>query len=429
MYGRIDHHRLLVGVHVGDLLVHLEEVAVAGLDHILAEPLDSGLEVEEYGQPRFVHTEPGIATLLRGTGSHVAGNEVTEGRITALEVVIPILLCDFGCLLEPCTEFLHVLFFLGHPDTAVVAERLRHERQLALVLAVHGDAGGVDLREAGVGEHGPLLVALPCGRTVGVHRVGREEEDVAVTARGDHDRMCAETLYLARYEVARDDTAGLAVHHHQVEHLVARIALHRPFGDLTVESRVGAEQELLSRLAAGIEGTRYLRTAERTVGEQPAVIACERYTLSHALVDDVVGHLRQTIDVRLTGTVVAALDGVVEEPEYGVVVVLVVLRGIDTALRGDGVRPARGVGDAEYLDVVTEFAQRSSRRGAAEAGTYDDDVEFTLVGRADHFDVGLVFAPLLGNGALRHAGFYLCHILLFYIQRFVKTTSGFVRTG
>ena len=195
---------------------------------------------------------------------------------------------------------------------------------------------------------------------------------------------------------------------------MARIAFHRPFGYLPVERRISAEQKLLSRLAAGIEGTRYLRAAERTVGEQPAVVACERHALCDALVDDIVGNFRQTIDIRFTSTVVAALDGVVKEPEDGVVVVLIVLRSVDTALRGDGVRPARRVGDAEYLDIVAEFAQRGSSRRAAEAGTYDDDIEFTLVGRADHLDVGLMLAPFLGNGALRHMGFYLCHILLFY---------------
>ena len=226
--------------------------------------------------------------------------------------------------------------------------------------------------------------------------------------------MCAEPFDFARHEVAGDDAAGLAVNKHQVEHLMARIAFHRPFGYLPVERRISAEQKLLSRLAAGIEGTRYLRAAERTVGEQPAVVACERHALCDALVDDIVGNFRQTIDIRFTSTVVAALDGVVKEPEDGVVVVLIVLRSVDTALRGDGVRPARRVGDAEYLDIVAEFAQRGSSRRAAEAGTYDDDIEFTLVGRADHLDVGLMLAPFLGNGALRHMGFYLCHILLFY---------------
>ena len=131
---------------------------------------------------------------------------------------------------------------------------------------------------------------------------------------------------------------------------MARIAFHRPFGYLPVERRISAEQKLLSRLAAGIEGTRYLRAAERTVGEQPAVVACERHALCDALVDDIVGNFRQTIDIRFTSTVVAALDGVVKEPEDGVVVVLIVLRSVDTALRGDGVALR---GESEMQNILT----------------------------------------------------------------------------
>ena len=65
--GGEDHHRSLVGVLVGDLLVHVEEVTVAGTYYILAQTLDGVLEVEEYGQTRIVHTEAGIATLLGST--------------------------------------------------------------------------------------------------------------------------------------------------------------------------------------------------------------------------------------------------------------------------------------------------------------------------------------------------------------------------
>lgn len=149
--------------------------------------------------------------------------------------------------------------------------------------------------------------------------------------------MGAEALDLARNEVAGDDAAGLAVLDHQIEHLVARIALHRTGGDLLVQRGIGAQEQLLARLAAGIERTRNLRAAERTVGQQTAVFAGERHALSDALVDDEVGHLGQTIDIGLAGAIVAAFDRVVEETIHRVVVVLVVLRGVDAALRSDRV--------------------------------------------------------------------------------------------
>ena len=43
-------------------------------------------------------------------------------------------------------------------DAAAVAEGFRHQRQLGLVVALDRNAGGVNLREAGVGEEGAALV-------------------------------------------------------------------------------------------------------------------------------------------------------------------------------------------------------------------------------------------------------------------------------
>ena len=67
-------------------------------------------------------------------------------------------------------------------------------------------------------------------------------------------------------------------------------ALHLPHQRL-----VGAEQQLLARLAARVERARHLRAAERPVVEQAAVLARERHALRDALVDDVDAHLRQAV--------------------------------------------------------------------------------------------------------------------------------------
>ena len=89
---RINHHRLLVRVGGGNLLVHLEEVTVACLDDILAKTLDCSLEIKEYCKSCLIYTESCIATLLSRTGSHVTRNEVSESRVAALKIVVPILL-------------------------------------------------------------------------------------------------------------------------------------------------------------------------------------------------------------------------------------------------------------------------------------------------------------------------------------------------
>ena len=260
----------------------------------------------------------------------------------------------------------------------------------------------MDLREAGIGEACALAVALECSRAVRRHGVGREEEYVAVSARCDHDGVCAVALDLTGDEVAGDDALGFAVLHDDVEHLVTGIALHRAGGDLLVEYRVGAQQELLTRLAAGVERTRNLRAAERTVGQQAAVFAGERHALSHALVDDQVGDFGHAVDVGFAGAVVAALDRVVEQTVYRVVVVLVVLRGVDTALRGDRVRAAGRILNAEYLYVISQFAERSGCGCTAQTRSDDDDVELALVCGAYDLDSCLMVAPLFCESAGRN---------------------------
>ncbi len=67
----------------------------------------------------------------------------------------------------------------------------------------------------------------------------------------------------------------------------------------------------------------------------------ERNALRRALVDDVHRHFGETMNVRFTRAEVAALDRVVEEAMHGVAVVLVILRGVDAALRSDGMRATR----------------------------------------------------------------------------------------
>ena len=121
-------------------------------------------------------------------------------------------------------------------------------------------------------------------------------------------------------------------------------------------------QQLLAGLAAGVEGARDLHAAEGAVVEQAAVLAGERHALGDALVDDVDADLGQPVDVGLARAVVAALDGVVEEPVDRVAVALVVLGRVDAALGGDRVRAARGVLVAEGLHDVARLAQR---RGGA----------------------------------------------------------------
>ena len=105
--------------------------------------------------------------------------------------------------------------------------------------------------------------------------------------------------------------------------------------------------------------------------------------------------LREAVDVRFARAEIAAFDGVVEKAVNAVAVVLVILGGVDAALRGDAVRAAGAVLEAEALHLVAEFRERGRGGSAGESAADDDDVKLPLVRGVDELHVKFVLVPLL----------------------------------
>ncbi|MCD6049282.1 MAG: hypothetical protein K0Q55_685 [Verrucomicrobia bacterium] len=269
----------------------------------------------------------------------------------------------------------------------------------------------MDLRVARVRKAGTPLVSAPARRHVRTARIRGEIEHVAVTTGSEHD--CVRTVPgdLTRLQIANDDSLGVTVHDHEIQHLGVRVRFHPTVGDVAVQRRISTQQQLLTRLAACIKRAAHLRTTEGAVIEQPAVFTGKRHTLRRALIDDVHGHLGQTMHVRLARTEVTTLDGVVEKTTHGVAIVLVILRGIDAALRRHRVRAPGRIVKHEVMHFVTQLSQRGGSGGAGQTGTDDDDLVFPLVRRIDQLAVELVALPLLGERAGRDVG------LQFLVQR------------
>ena len=400
MHSGVDPHRNLVRVLIGDPLIHVEEVAVLLLDSILAHALNGLGEVEVDTTGAHVLGAVGIdltdlranaATLVTAvlglTGGDVTRNQVAEGRVDALQVVVAIFFGDVTRIL------LAVLRALRHPDTTVIAQRLRHQGQLRLVLAVHRDAGRVDLRVARVAEVGTLAMGTPRSGDVAAHGVRRQEEDVAVTTGGQDDGVAEPLLDLAGDHVTGHDAAGTTIGNDELDHLVTGVHVDGSGMDLTLEGLVGADQQLLTRLSTSVEGALHLDATEGTVVEQATVLTGERNTLGDALVDDVRADRGQTVDVRLAGAVVAALHGVVEQAVDGVTVVLVVLRSVDATLGGDGMGTTRRVLVTEVLDAVTSLTKGGSSGATGQAGADDDDGHLAAVGRVDQTRGELTISP------------------------------------
>ena len=356
MHGRIDHHGRFVWVLIHDFLIHLEEVAVTRFDDGFAQPVDRIGKVEVYGQTGAAHAVACIAAFLGGPRGHIAWHQVAEGRIPSFKVIVAVFLPDVVGFQLSFPDLFGIFLALWHPDAPVVAEAFAHQGEFRLVVAVNRYTGGVDLCEAGVAEQRTTLIGLPGSAAVRGHGHGGKEEYVAVATGGQHHGMTEVAFKLAVDEVACDDAARPAIDHHQVHHLPAGVHLYRPLTDLLAEGTVGAEQQLLARLPACIKGAGYQCPAERAVVEKAAVIACKRNAARHTLVDDVVADLGQTVNIGFTGTVVASLYGIIEQPVDAVAIVGIVLGGIDPSLRGNAVSTARTVLDTEILHVEAQLA-------------------------------------------------------------------------
>ena len=169
---RINHHRVIVRANVSNFFVHIEEVTVACFYDIAAQAVDSFREVEEYGKARVVYAEAGIATLFSSAAGYVAGNEVTESRVAALEVVVAILFRNVATFKFAGLQLLRIFNFLGNPNAAVVTQRLRHQSQLTLLIAVNRNTRGVNLYERGVSEVCSLAISRNSCRAVATHSIG-----------------------------------------------------------------------------------------------------------------------------------------------------------------------------------------------------------------------------------------------------------------
>lgn len=98
--------------------------------------------------------------------------------------------------------------------------------------------------------------------------------------------------YFPGDQIACDDTLGMPINDDQIEHLFARPKRNAACINHPHERLVGAEQQLLPRLATRVERPRYLRTTEGAVVEIAAVLSRKGDALRNTLVNDVYTHFR-----------------------------------------------------------------------------------------------------------------------------------------
>src|SRR4030095_13945608 len=132
------------------------------------------------------------------------------------------------------------------------------------------------------------------------------------------------------------------------------------------ERLVGAKQQLLASLTSRIKGARHLRAAKRPVCEITRVLASERNSLGHTLVDDIYADFSEAVDVCFARSEVSAFDRVVKQAIDAVAVVLIVLGCVDAALGGDRMRSPGAVLEAKALYLISELREGRGSRTARE---------------------------------------------------------------
>ncbi len=162
--------------------VHVEKIAVALFHGLAAQSADGFGKVEIDATAGFAHAKTFVAGHFRGSRGDIARGQITITGIAALEVIVA-----FGFRNLSGRTFVALL--LGNPHAAVVAERFGHQREFFLVLAMHRNAGRVDLRIAGIGEASTAAIGPPSGSHIAAGGVRGQVIDVRVTARRQHNRV------------------------------------------------------------------------------------------------------------------------------------------------------------------------------------------------------------------------------------------------
>ena len=255
----------------------------------------------------------------------------------------------------------------------------------------------MDLGETGVGKQRPLQVGPPDRTRVRFEGVGGEVVDVGVAPTGQHHGIGGVGLELAAEQVAAHHPAGHPSLGHQLQHLAPGEQLHPTRRHLAHQGLVGAIEQLLAGLAAGVEGAAHQGAAEVAVGQGAAIFPGKGHPLGDALVDDRATDFGQAVATGLPGPKVSPLERVGKQALDAVTVVGVVLGGIDTSLGGHRMGPPRAVVEGDQLHLVALLRQAGRRGRSGQAAAHHHDPQLALAQRADQGQPIAAAAPGRGQ--------------------------------
>ena len=234
MRRRVNPHRRCIRIFGCDVVIHLEQVPVSLFDRWASETADRVREIEIDAAPARTDASSFVTDFFCG-----ARGDIGDFTWRAL-----------------------VAFLFRHPDASVIAQRLRHQRQLRLVFACLRNACRMNLRVAGIREIRSAPMRAPDGSAIRGLGVCRQIENIRIAAGAEDDCIAGVSFNGASHEIARNDALRLSVDYDQIEHFVAIEHLHASKSDLTFQRLKCAEEKLLPRLAARVKRSRDLNSAK-----------------------------------------------------------------------------------------------------------------------------------------------------------------------
>src|SRR5699024_5995482 len=107
------------------------------------------------------HTITCIATFFCSSRSYVTWHEVTKRRVTSFQVIISIFFGQICRLQSTFSNGDSIFFFLWHPNSSIVSQRLGHQSQFGLILPRYWNTSRVNLRIARVSKISSFFVCFP----------------------------------------------------------------------------------------------------------------------------------------------------------------------------------------------------------------------------------------------------------------------------
>src|SRR5258708_16132701 len=123
----------------------------------------------------------------------------------------------------------------------------------------------MDLCEAWIAEKRSPLKGAPDRRCVRLLRVGRQIEDIPVSACRKNHGVAEVSFRFAGDKISRDNPSRPPVDYDQVEHLAPRVKAHLSLIDLPAKRRMGSKKKLLPGLTAAVKHPPHLPPADRPV--------------------------------------------------------------------------------------------------------------------------------------------------------------------